>query len=240
MFVTEAQQPAGRIESAALPISEQLAQGGLLAQSAPHVASVAYAVAHAFKTTTADGPCKQLAPAMLPGQFAPQFPLLACVASSMSSASRMLEGAAAALRIVRVAQAESLTSLSLQAAQAQRPADIVVGVHANSVQDIVLALVGDTPAPEVHALARSAARRSLSIAVAAGPTHSLQSNETGNCTRPWTDAEVDDYQVYVWVVVLLVFMVAGAFICLACTIAGDEDPVLYSAFQASDFHAHAD
>jgi len=240
IFISQSQAQAQTLAAAGPHLSEQLAQGGLSASSAPHIASLAYAFAHAFKTTASDGPCKQLAPAVLPSKVAPHVPLLVCVASSMSAASSMLQGSDVALRVVRIVDPASIDSAALQAAHIQRPADVIVGVQAASVDEAVAALVGDTPAAEVHAAARSAARRSLSIPVSAGAPQLRESNDTGNCTRPWTTPEIDDYQVYVWVIVLLVFMVSGAFICLACTIAGDKDPVLYSAFQASEFHAHAD
>ncbi len=222
-------------------LATQLQSQGLTAQAAVHMASLAYALHHAFRVTTTDGPCKQLSPAVQSSHVAARVPLMACVASSMDSAGGMLAAAPPAVRVVRVQQASSVSSAAVQALQSAHPQDIVLSIQAESVGEIVEALVGSSTAEEVQAIAKQTARRALSVPVATGAGPPLLSgNDTGNCTRPWTGAEIDDYQVYVWVIVLLVFMIASAFICLACTIAGDKDPVLYSAFQASDFHAHAD
>jgi hypothetical protein len=144
--------------------------------------------------------------------------------------------------VVRLAGAHALSHASVDGMQQQRSQDIILGIQAAEAQYVVAALVGESSAGDVSAVARSTAKRALSVPLLTVPQVYSVGNSSGgvNCTAPWTGPEIDDYQVFVWVVVLLVALVVGAFICLAGSLGGNGDPVLYSAFQASDFHAHAE
>lgn len=65
-------------------------------------------------------------------------------------------------------------------------------------------------------------------------------NGTGNGTIPWTTADIANYQIFVWVWVLLAALVAGAFLAATVGLSAERDAILHSTFQAADFHPHRD
>lgn len=129
---------------------------------------------------------------------------------------------------------------------------VVVLTDGVSAVDVADATAGDTQVvglalPKL-ALAPTVLNGGRPVAAAGGERRRLASgallgacvNGSGNCTTPWTGAEIDEYQVAVWTAAVLAALLLGTVYALAGSLEGATDPLLTSAFQAGDFHAHRD